>query len=260
MALLFKEQFSNTTMKSIHRFVFMLLTIICFLCNLHGQYIPEYIVKKTITPLNIDGKLTKPEWQAAPATDKFITLDSGKAAHLSTQAKFLWDDKYLYIGFICEDPDIEATITERDAELWNEEVVEVFCDPDGDGLNYFELQVNPLNTVLDLLMNKPYSAGGRSNFSWNLKNLKSAVWLNGTLNNPSDVDTQWTCEIAIPFNELAFMAPTMNFPPHDGDSWRILVARYHYNPDGSCEKSSWTKLNSYTFHIPSKFGRIIFSQ
>jgi hypothetical protein len=247
-------------MISIRRFTFILFTATCYYYSLYCQEVPEYVVKKISSTLKIDGKLLEPDWQAAPITDKFVTPDSGKAPRLSTQAKFLWDDTYLYIGFICEDSDIEATITKRDAALWNEEVVEIFCDPDGDGLNYFEIEVNPLGTVLDLLMNKPYSAGGRSDFKWNLNNLKSAVWINGTINNPSDIDTQWTVEIAIPFNELAFLAPKISFPPQNGDSWRILMTRYSYARDGSFEKSSWNKLNSSTFHIPSKFGRIFFSQ
>jgi hypothetical protein len=36
-----------------------------------------------------------------------------------------------------------GTLTQRDAALWTEEVVEVFLDPDGDGRNYAELEINP---------------------------------------------------------------------------------------------------------------------
>jgi hypothetical protein len=247
-------------MKSVQRFVVILFALLWFHPHSYCQEIREYLVKKTISALKIDGRLTEPEWEAASATEKFVTPDSGKATRLSTHAKFLWDDTYLYIGIMCENSDIEATITKRDAALWKEEVVEIFCDPDGDGLDYIELEVNPLGTVLDLFMHKPYSAGGWSDVNWNLKGLKSAVCIYGTINHPMDVDTQWTCEIAIPFNELAFLAPTMSFPPRDGDSWRVLVTRYNYARDGSFEKSSWNKMNSSSFHIPSKFGRIYFSR
>jgi hypothetical protein len=225
-----------------------------------GQTIPQYIVSRHTTPLTIDGKLTEPEWVAAPLTARFVHHTDGSTARLSTQAKLLWDDQFLYIGFICEDPDVWATLKNRDASLWNGEVVEIICDPDGDGLNYFELQVNPLGTLLDLTLTKAYSAGGQANLAWTL-NFTAAVWVDGTLNDSSDVDAKWCCEVAVPFAELAFMAPTLHFPPHDGEAWRILLTRYDYERTGSkrVELSAWTPTNSSSFHVPAKFGSITFS-
>jgi len=231
----------------------------CLLTSLHGQEIRQYVAKKTVAALKIDGKLNEPEWQAAVTTEKFITPVEGNATRLSTQAKFLWNDTYLYIGFICEDTDVWTTITQRDAHLWDGEVVEIFCDPDGDGLDYLEIQVNPLGTVMDLFMKKPYSVEGKPDFSWDIKNLKAAVWIDGTINNPNDVDSLWTCEVALPFNELAFAAPSQSFPPHDGDLWRMLVSRYDYARDSSFVTSCWNQTNA-NFHTPSKYGKIIFSK
>jgi hypothetical protein len=153
-----------------------------------------------------------------------------------------------------------ATLKNRDDHLWNGEVVEMICDPDGDGLNYFEVQVNPLGTLLDLTLTKAYSAGGQANMAWTL-NFTASVWVDGTLNDSSDVDTKWCCEVALPFKELAFMAPSLHFPPKDGEAWRILLTRYDYERKGSkiVELSAWNQTNSSSFHVPEKFGRIIFS-
>jgi hypothetical protein len=240
----------------------MLLSLSLFLLfhALYGQTVPQYTVAKSVAALTIDGKLTEPEWVAAPLTANFVHHTDGSATRLSTQAKLLWDDHYLYIGFICEDPDVWATLKNRDDNLWNGEVVEILCDPDGDGLNYFELQVNPLGTLLDLTLTKAYSAGGVANLAWTL-NFTAAVWVDGTLNDSSDVDTKWCCEVAIPFNELAFMGPTLHFPPKDGEAWRILLTRYDYQRKGSkiVELSAWNQTNSSSFHVPGKFGRIVFS-
>ena len=136
----------------------------------------------------------------------------------------------------------------------------MLCDPDGDGLNYFEAQVNPLGTLLDLTLTKAYSAGGVANLAWTL-NFKAAIWVDGTLNDSSDVDTKWCCEVALPFSELAFMGPTLHFPPINGESWRILPTRYDYERKGSkiVELSAWSQTSSSSFHVPSRFGRIIFS-
>ncbi len=226
-----------------------------------GQTIREATVGKAASPPAIDGLLAETAWQSAAFTEKFVKYQNGGETSLSTRAKFLWNDSCLFVGFVCEDPDVWATLTERDGPLWDGEVVEILCDPDGDGFHYFEIQVNPLGTELDLLMDKPYSAGGQADLSWNLAGLRSAVSVEGTLNDLEGPDTRWTCEVALPFNELSFLAPSMAFPPSAGDSWRILVTRYDYERTGdkTVEISSWNRTDSRGFHVPEKFGRIVFS-
>jgi len=242
----------------------LVILILSFLVqnHLNAQEIREYQVKKTESEPEINGRLDEPQWQAAALTERFIHHQDGAPTILSTQAKFLWDDNYLYIGFICEDPDVWATLENRDDHLWHGEVVEILCDPDGDGLDYFEVQVNPLETILDLTLDKAYSAGGQADLDWNLDSIKARVWVEGTLNDSSDVDVQWQCEVALPFSELAFMGPTLHFPPIDGEGWRILVTRYDYERTGDelVEVSAWNQTNSSSFHVPERFGRIIFSE
>ena len=252
----------NTVDTPLRSFVILLLiSLLALTGDLISQTIPEYVVHRTLSPLKIDGKLTEPEWQNAAMTQKFVLYVTGAAARLSTRAKFLWDDKYLYIGFICEDPDVWATMTKRDDLIYKGEVTEILCDPDGDGLNYFEFQVNPLGTILDLLLNKPYSKGGVANLTWNLDSAKVGVWVDGTLNNLDSVDVQWNCEVALPFKDVAFMGPSLHFPPAVGESWRILVTRYDYERTGKKDTMvcSWNQTDSRGFHVPEKFGRIIFS-
>ena len=243
------------------RLLLLIFVPLFFLNRAPAQEVREYTVTRATSSVQVDGRLDEADWNAAALTERFVLYTDGAPTHLRTQAKFLWDNQFLYIGFICEDPDVWATMTKRDDHLWNGEVVEILCDPDGDSLNYFEVQVNPLGTVLDLFLAKPYYAGGVADLVWNLDSLKGGVWVDGTLNDSTDVDSQWTCEVALPFREIAFMAPTMNFPPHPGDAWRILVTRYDYERMGlkRVEVSSWNQTDSRGFHVPSKFGRITFS-
>ena len=229
--------------------------------SLHAQEIREYVVRRSTSTMVIDGQLMEADWQGAGLTEKFVIYRDGTPTSLSTQAMLLWDDSYLYIAFICEDPDVWAEMKNRDDYLWNEEVVEIFCDPDGDGLNYIEIEVNPLETVLDLFLDKAYYAGGNADFNWNLDGLKVAVSVDGTINDLHDIDTGWLCEVAVSFQELAFAAPSKNFPPRAGDEWRLLLCRYNYERTGDkvIEISCWNQTDSRGFHVPSKFGRIIFS-
>jgi hypothetical protein len=228
---------------------------------MHGQTIREAVVKRTAFKPLIDGLLAETQWRAAGFTEPFVRYEDGSGTGLSTRAQFLWNGDFLFIGFTCEDPDVWATLSHRDDHLWNGEVVEILGDPDGDGRDYFEIQVNPLGTQMDLLMDRPYSEGGRADLSWNCGRMESAVSVMGTLNDDARPDTQWTCEVALPFDELAPLAPSMTFPPAAGDSWRILVTRYDYERTGdrTIEISSWNKTDSRGFHVPGKFGRIVFS-
>jgi hypothetical protein len=237
------------------------MMIILTVNQIAAQEIRECEVKRNESPLEIDGRLDEPQWQAAVFTELFIHHQDGTETILSTRAKFLWDDQYLYVGFDCEDPDVWATLENRDDHLWNGEVVEILCDPDGNGLNYFEVQVNPLETILDLTLDKAYSEGGQADLDWDLDSIKAGVWIEGTLNDSSDVDVQWQCEVALPFDELVIMAPTLNFPPLEGDEWRILVTRYDYKRKGEdyVEVSAWNQTNSSSFHVPERFGRIFYS-
>ena len=55
-------------------------------------------------------------------------------------------------------------------------------------------------------MNKPYRLGGKADSSWNINGLKSAVHIDGTLNDSNDIDNYWTVEMAIPLEEIIKLA------------------------------------------------------
>lgn len=219
--------------------------------------IPEYTVFRVKNELKIDGKLDEQAWQDVNFTEAFVLYRDGSAAEKETRCKILWDDRFLYIGFESEDDNVSATYRQHDANLWDQDVNEVFCDPQGDGAHYFEFQVNPLATTFDLFM--PENRKGDRN--WDFKSLITAVNINGTLNDSADTDKNWSSEIAIPFQEISFMAAANTFPPKEGDTWRILLCRYNYrDKEGKKpEISAWNKTDKRGFHAPDKFGKIIFS-
>ncbi len=232
-----------------------------------AQTIYEYTVKRTPQALTIDGELGEPAWQDAPLTEAFVQYRYGTYAKQATQAKMLWDDTYLYVAFIMNDKDVwAATEVWSSGCLCDEEVAEVFIDPDGDGIDYLEMEINPYGALMPLRMTKAYSAGGSGDYSWTCPGLKIGTKVNGTLNNASDTDQNWVVELAIPFSAVSDWAPTMDFPPRDGDSWRLNLYRYEYGrdvngntPSSLMELTAWNQTDSRGFHAPDKFGRIIFS-
>ena len=48
------------------------------------------------------------------------------------------------------------------------------------------------------MMTKPYRYNGLPINAWDIAGLKTGIDLQGTLNNPSDIDTGWTVEMALP--------------------------------------------------------------
>jgi hypothetical protein len=240
-----------------------------------AQTINEYTVKPASGKMVIDGKLNEPGWKTAEFTQPFVVYNKGTAPKFPSRAKMLWDSQYLYIAFVMTDEDVWGATSQwkkGDKCLCDEEVAEIFIDPDGDTLNYLEIEVNPLKAVMDLSLDKEFAKGGTGNIDWDIPGLKIGVTVDGTLNNQKSKDKNWICELAFPFSEMAFSAPTMSFPPKPGDSWRINLYRYDYGRDAEgktpkerMELTAWNPTVSAPgdkdrgFHAPDRFGKIIFS-
>ena len=204
--------------------------------------------------IQVDGKLDERAWAEAspvPLGHCYITRQ-GKPP-LATAARLLWDDANLYIAFECTDPDIFGRQAGRDSELWEEEVVEVYVDPEGDGKDYLEFEVNPRNAVIDL---KIASADQVKHYKrwreWNSQGWKTAVQVDGTLDDREDTDRGWTVEMAIPLADLAPVRPKL------GASWRLQLYRIDRSkPLGEKPMfAAWSATD--TFHKPTRFGRLVF--
>src|SRR5476651_530894 len=161
----------------------------------------NYVVTYTKTPPIIDGDINDPVWQQAKWTDDFRDIEGDLKPNppLQTNVKMLWDDSCLYIAGRIHDPNVWANLKQHDEIVFRDNDFEVFLNPNNSTHQYFELEFNALNTVFDLFLNKPYRNGGNAMFGWNTEGLRSAVKVLGTINNPSDTDTGWTIEMAIPF-------------------------------------------------------------
>jgi len=138
----------------------------------------------------------------------------------------LWDDQYFYVGVRLEEPHVWGTITERNAVIFNDNDFEVFIDPDGNGIDYYEFEMNTLNTVWNLFMDKPYKHGGNAVIR-EMSGQKSGVFVQGTLNNPNDTDAYWSLEIAFPWKGMQEHA-NCPCPPRDGDQWRVNFSRVQW--------------------------------
>ena len=249
--------------KSIMCMMFVVFLFSAALCQ--SQEIREYTVKRTAGKMVIDGKLDEPEWKHAAFTEEFVVYTDGTAPRFPAQGQMLWDDTYLYIAFTMTDEDVwgEMTFwTPKDPCLCLEEVAEIFIDPDDDRQNYIEVEINPLGTVMDLIVAKAFKDGGSANLEWKFEGIKVGIGVDGTLNDKSDKDTKWICEVGLPFTTMAPSATSRAFPPENGDSWRINLYRYDYDRTEKWhnELTGWNQTGTTGgFHVPERFGRIFFS-
>jgi len=114
---------------------------------------PEFTITAARTEGNItvDGLLNEPVWQRAQTA---VLRENRTGAEVADSAvltlvKTCYDENALFIAFICNDPDIWSTFTQRDEHLWKEEVVEVFLDVDQEPNSYVEIEVSPANVLFD---------------------------------------------------------------------------------------------------------------
>jgi hypothetical protein len=140
--------------------------------------------------VKIDGRLEDAAWVAAPWTDYFVDIEGDRKPRprFRTRAKMLWDDKYFYVAADMEEPHVWATLTRHDSVIFHDNDFEVFIDPNGDTLEYYEFEINALNTGWDLFLNKPYKQGGKARNEWEIPGLRTAVHIRGTINDPRDRD------------------------------------------------------------------------
>ncbi len=229
----------------------------------------RYRALRATGEIPVDGRLDDPVWAAAPWSDDFIDIegDAKPRPRFRTRMKMLWDDGGLAIGADMEEPHVWGTLTEHDSVIFQDNDFEVFLDPDGDHHMYVELEINALNTTWDLLLVRPYRDHGPPVDGFELKGLRTAVWVDGTLNDPSDVDRGWSVAIYIPWEALKQVAGCP-CPPSAGDIWRINFSRVQWEHDvvdgryvrrpGPEDNWVWSPQGVVDMHQPEHWGLLEF--
>ena len=244
----------------------------------------------TGTPIKIDGKLDEEGWKKAQPSTSFVDLVSGEPTYLKTSVSILWDDTNLYLGYEIQEPNVTAKFTKEDDPIYEDNDVEFFiAGQDG----YYEFEINAHGTVYDGLFlwqsayaNSPISKwpafdrtlpgvqsqafngvgftkhprGLRWAFlDWDFQAVRSAVHIDGTLNDSNDEDRGWSVEVAVPWKELSMLDLTKprDLPPKPGDVWRIDFSRFNQKKDPSNPKDSggWalSPHGVWDSHIPEVF-------
>lgn len=233
------------------RLIVIVLAFLPLVCA--GQ--PVYDCHRTTGKIKIDGRVTEKEWSAAVLCTDFrdIRGDGWAAPKYLTTLRMLWDDENLYISAVLEEPDVKAQVSERDDIVYHDNDFEVFLNPYSDSILYYELEINALGTVMDLLMNKPYSQGGTFMMTWDFPGLKTAVKVLGSLNKSNDTDQGWSVEMKIPFKGLS----RGGADPLASKEWKANFSRVEWltKPE---ENWVWSPTGIVDIHHPDRWGTIRF--
>ncbi len=237
---------------------------------------PCYPCKRANKPFHLDGNINKPFWDDAIVTDTFLDIEG---AHMPlprfvTYAKMLWDDTNFYIAAMLEGSEIWGHITQRDDVIFYDNDFEIFIDPDSDTKQYYEFEMNVLNTVWDLFLPIAYRDRGNSLNGYDIHGLQTAVHVNGEINNPSADNKSWSVEVVIPFasiSECCSQRPS----PNPGDYYRVNFSRVQWKVDidnnqYTKQKDSvtgnplpednwvWAPTGVINIHYPEQWGFVFF--
>jgi hypothetical protein len=238
----------------------------------------NYTVLYTPVSPGIDGKIDDAVWQKAAWTEIFRDIEGIKKfptpPPLNTRVKMLWNDTCLFIAADIQEPHVWAYLKDHDAIVFHDNDFEVFIDPDNNTHQYYEIELNAINTVFDLFMAKPYRNGSGAMINYDVAGMRTAVNIEGTLNNPADQDRGWTVEMAIPFRSVTIGNAARI--PRDGDFWRIGFSRVEWDTeikDGKYVKKKgangrdlpehnwvWSPQGLINMHYPERWGYLQFSR
>ncbi len=101
---------------------------------------------KTTTPPPQDAALTSPIWQNALRATNFVDFTTYSPARLGTTALLLYDDKNVYVGFICDQDGVPLTATQNvnDVGYGLDDEVTIAIDTSGNNSRTYAFTATPL--------------------------------------------------------------------------------------------------------------------
>ncbi|GAB3166493.1 carbohydrate-binding family 9-like protein [Telluribacter humicola] len=214
---------------------------------------PDSLLTVRKTPdFEVNGQGTHANWGR---TDWFnLTAQRVSGPKMATRAKVLYSEKGMYFLMECEDRKLTATLTEDFADLYKEDVVEVFLWTDQSVPVYLEYELSPLN--YELLIMVPNLKGKFFGWRpWHYEGdykVRHATSVKGGDKQSGAKITSWTAEFFIPFG---VMRPIVQAPPTSGTRWRGNLYRIDY--DGGMSTWTWQRTRT-NFHDYQSYGTLVF--
>lgn len=205
------------------------------------------------TDFELDGQGNSPAWDL---TAWHPLVGISETTIPATRFKALYSETGLYFLADCEDRKLTCTLTEDFADLFREDVIEVFLQPDATQPVYFEYEISPLNKELPLLISN-HEGNFHGWLPWHFekkRRTRKATHIRGGEKLPLAECTGWSAEFFIPF---ALLNGLGNLPVKSGTRWKANLYRIDY--DGpTAAQSAWEPQVGQNFHAFEEFGTFVF--
>jgi hypothetical protein len=186
-------------------------------------------------------RLAATERLVARAPFHLTDARTGDPPRLSTAVRVGLRGADLCVRFDGRDDGVVASLTERDAPLWQEDVFEVFLSPEDPPRLYYEFEVNPLGTLFDARVSSPDLARAtmRVETAWDCAGFAARV---------TRAPGRWSASLRIPLGPLCGGTPP--------EAWRANF--YRIDRGAVDEYSAWapTLTEPPDFHVPRRFGTL----
>lgn len=159
--------------------------------------------------IKLDGKLDEAVWkQVIPHTEFFQTQPfDGVAAHLRTEVRVLYDDRFLYVGITGFDDNpsqIRDSFARRDKISIDQDFFTLYIDPSSGHKSAQVFYVNARGAVMDGIYSDTTGDDTAPDYEFSV--------------NTARFDGGWTAEYKIPFSSIAY-------DKHSTTPWSLLVLR-----------------------------------
>lgn len=198
---------------------------------------PKVKVPK-VKNLTMENGIDHPAWKDVQGNEfrrlVYSNADMYRRPLEPATVKYLYDDKNFYVLADMIDSDIMTTATTDGGHFYMQgDLLEIFIKPAKSNY-YWEIYGTPNKLNTRFFFGSRSTVGLPSGFAHKDVNVKIAVKIDGTFNDPTDRDKSLKILVAIPLAELnrphltkEHPAGTVPFAP--GEDWRILTARYNYS-------------------------------
>ncbi len=173
----------------------------------------------------VDGKLDEACWGEQHAIATFVEHTGARVIKEPIRAWAAYDDDNLYVAFACPHPrgaKLREEAKQHDGNVWLDDSVEVFLNPQRKRPDYYQICVNALGVVRD-------------------SHEHDTAWESGARVGVTREDEAWKVEAAIAFDRLDLGLDT-------GKTWGLNLV---WNDRVRGQTATWSLGG---FHKPGRFG------
>lgn len=185
---------------------------------------PRAVAVRREGEIRLDGVLDESAWERAEPIVDFRKGNDERPATHGTVVRILYDDDYLYVGAVMEEPNPEGLKADAGGEIaltWNDDDFELFFDPTRAAIDHTRIFENAAGTRFT---SKPLRHPDR----YARMDHESAIHIGAD---------HWSIELRIPWSDIAEAEP-----PQEGSVWSINVWRHRQQSDPA--RSYWA-VNAY---------------